>query len=76
MLMKLIANTQIDHQNNKLTFRLTDFVTYRGEFAAKTTSTILTRLDTTTIVTIMHLQGQNAFIKLVVHRQTDRHCDL
>ena len=42
-LMKLIANTQIDHQNNKLTFRLTDFVTYRGEFAAKTTSTTLTQ---------------------------------
>ena len=28
--MKLIANTQTDHQNAKLTFRLTDIVTYRG----------------------------------------------
>ena len=76
--MKLIANTQTDHQNAKLTFRLTDIVTYRGAFAAKTTSTTLTRLDTTTIATIMHLQGQNAS-KLVEHRPTDRptdqHCD-
>ena len=78
--MKLIANPQINHQNAKLTFRLTDIVIYRGVFAAKTTSTTLTRLDTTTIATIMHLQGQNASIKLVVHRQTDRptdrHCDV
>ena len=78
--MKLIANTQTDHQNAKLTFRLTDIITYRGAFAAKTTSTTLTRLDPTKIATIMHLQGQNASIKLVVHRQTERptdpHCDL
>ena len=73
--MKLIANTQTDHQNAKLTFRLTDIVTYRGAFAAKTTSTTLTRLDTTTIATIMHLQGQNASVKLVVHRPTDRPTD-
>ena len=71
--MKLIANTQTDHQNAKLTFRLTDIVTYRSAFAAKTTSTTLS--DTTTITTIMHLQGQNAFIKHVVHRQTDRQID-
>ena len=64
--MKLIANTQTDHQNPKLTFRLTDIVIYRGVFAAKTTSTALTRLNTT-IVTLVHLQGQNA-VKLVVHR--------
>ena len=74
--MKLNANTQTDHQNAKLTFRLTDIVTYRGTFAAKTTSTTLTRLDTTTTATIMHLQGQNASIKLVVHRQTDRQTDI
>ena len=69
--MKLIANPQTNHQNTKLTFRLTDIVTYRGVFAAKTTSTALTRLDTTTIVILMHLQGQNASIKLIVHRQVD-----
>ena len=69
--MKLVANTQTDHQNVKLTFRLTNIVTYRCAFEAKTTSTTLTRLDTTTIATIMHLQGQNASIKLVVHRPTD-----
>ena len=74
--MKLIGNNQTDHQNAKLTFRLTDIDTYRGAFAAETTSTTLTILDTTTIATIMHLQGQNASIKLVVHRPTDRHCDL
>ena len=73
--MKLIANTQTDHQNAKLTFRLTDIATYRGAFAAKNSSTTLTRLDTTTIATIMHLQGKNASIKLVVHRQTDRLTD-
>ena len=69
--MKLIANTQTDHQNAKLTFRLTDIVTYRGVFAAKTTSTTLT----TKFATIMHLQGQNPSIKLFVHRQTDRPTD-
>ena len=74
--MKLIGNNQTDHQNAKLRFRLTDIDTYRGAFAAKSTSATLTILDTTTIATIMHLQGQNASIKLVVHRQTDRHCDL
>ena len=72
--MKLIANTQTDHQNAKLTFRLTDIVTYKGVFAAKTTSTTLTR-GTITIATIMHLQGQNASTKLIVHRPTDRQTD-
>ena len=74
--LKLITNTQTDHQNAKLTLRPTDIVTYRGAFAAKTTSAALTRLDTTKIATLMHLQHPNASIKLVVHRQTDRHCDL
>ena len=45
--MKLIANTQTDTQDAKLTFRLTDIITYRGAFAAKTTSTTLIGLDTT-----------------------------
>ena len=75
MSMKLIANTQTDHQNAKLTFRLTDIVTYRCAFATKNTSTTPTRLDKITIATIMHLQGQNASIKLVVHRQTNRQTD-
>ena len=74
--MKLIANTQTDHQNAKFAFRLTDIVTYRGAFAAKTASITLTRLDTTTFATIINLQGQNASIKLVVHRQTDRQTDI
>ena len=72
MSMKPIANTQIDHQNSKLTFRLTDIVTYRGAFAIRNISTTPTILDKITIATIMHLQGQNAFTKLIVHRPTDR----
>ena len=73
--MKLIANTQTDHQNAKLTFRLSDIVTYRCAVAAKNISTTPTRLSTTTNATIMHLKGQNASIKLVVLRQTDRQKD-
>ena len=33
--MKPIANTQTDHQNAKLAFRLIDIATYRGAFTAK-----------------------------------------
>ena len=71
--MKLIANTQTDHHNAKLTFRLTDIVTYIYSYNYIST---LTRLDTTTIAIIMHLQGQSTSKKLVVLRQTDRRCDL